>query len=185
MANGELTAQIAYSLQHEFKHVEIDVLHDHRKKDADLPGKLGKLRSWFGTEFKSEALLADVDIAIVSKKDKKIYALIEIEETTDKPKVILGDVLAILLGSGIAFKGNHELLVGKWTTLIVIGYDVHNLHLERLAFFTKQVNDLKEQLYTPNTSIGQIILDYFSDNIGLENKVKQHVRNALGAEYRG
>jgi hypothetical protein len=179
MPNGALTAQIAHSLQKGFE--KFDILHDHRHKDVELPGKLGKLRSWFGTEFTSESLLADVDIAVVSKNDKKIYALIEIEETTDKPKVILGDILAILLGSGIAFQGTHDLRVGEWTTLIVMGYDAHNLHNDRLAFLTKQANDLKAKLHTPNASIGQIILDSFSDKMELENKLGQHVSEAIAA----
>ena len=36
-----LTAQIADSLQQEFE--KFDVLHDHRQKDIDLPGKRGEI----------------------------------------------------------------------------------------------------------------------------------------------
>jgi hypothetical protein len=43
----------------------------------------------FGKEYKSGALLAFLDIAVVSQDTDKVIALIEIEETTDKPKVLL------------------------------------------------------------------------------------------------
>ena len=108
MSNGVLTTQIARSLQKEFDQQGFDILHDHRKTEIDLPEKVGKLRSWSGSTLKSETVLADLDIALVSHHDKKIYALIEIEETNDKPKVILGDVVATLLGKGIAFKGKLD-----------------------------------------------------------------------------
>jgi len=179
MSNGTLTAQVACLLLQEFDQQGFDVLHDHGQKEIDSLDKLGKLRSWFGSALKSETVLADLDIAIVSRHDKKICALIEIEETTDKPKVILGDVLATLLGNGIAFQGRHDLKVGKWTTLIVIVYDAHQSHLDRLAFLAEQANTLKSKLTTPNATIGRIIVDTFTDKMQLEHKLKQHISEAV------
>ena len=181
MSNGALTAQVAHSLQQEFNQQGFDVLHDHGQKEINSPGKLGKLRSWFGSALKSETVLADLDIAIVSHRDKKIYALIEIEETTDKPKVILGDILATLLGNGIAFQGKLDLQVGEWTTLLVMVYDAHQSHLDRLAFLSEQAKILKRKLTTPNASIGQIIIDIFSDQAQLEFVLRQHVNKAVSA----
>ena len=181
MSNGTLTTQIAHLLQQEFDQQGFDVIHDHRQIEIDSPDKLGKLRSWFGDNHKNGTGLADLDIAIVSRHDKKIYALIEIEETTDKPKVILGDVLATLLGNGIVFQGNPDLQVGGWTTLVVMVYDKHQSHLERLAFLVEQINFLKWKLTTPNATIGRIIVDSFTDmdKIGLENKFRDHIREAV------
>jgi len=118
MSNGMLTIHLAHILQQEFNQQRFDVLHDHGPKQMDSPDKVGKLRSWFGSALKAETILADLDIALVSPRDKKVYALIEIEETTDKPKVILGDILATLFGEGIAFQGKLDLQVGEWITLL-------------------------------------------------------------------
>ena len=183
MSNGTLTAQVAHLLQQEFNQQEFDVLHDHGQKEIDSSDKLGKLRSWFGSALKSETVLADLDIAIVSRHDKKIYALIEIEETTDKPKVILGDILATLLGNGIAFQGKLDLQVGEWTTLFVMVYDIHQSHLNRLAFLAEQTGLLKRNLTTPNATIGRIIIDTFSDKEQLECKLWQHINEVVN--HRG
>lgn len=175
MSNGKLTANVARSLQQEFNQQGFDVLHDHGQKENDSPGKLGKLRSWSGPSLKSETVLADLDIAIISRDDKKIYALIEIEETTDKPKVILGDVLATLLGNGIAFQGK-DLQVGKWTTLILM---VHGTHLDRLAFLTEQISLIKLKLKTPNATIGRIIIDTYSKELQLVEKLRKHISEVV------
>lgn len=179
MANGALTTQVARSLQHEFDLQGFDLLHDHGKKGIDPTDKLGKLRSWFGPALKFESVLADLDIAIVSHHDKKIYALIEIEETTEKPKVILGDILATLIGKGIAFKGKHDLQVGEWTTFFVMVYVTRQSQSDRLAFLSEQVNNIKRNLTTPNASIGRIIIDTFSDDVQLEGKLRQHINEAI------
>jgi len=179
MSNGMLTAQVARLLQQELNEQGFDVLHDHGQKEIDSPDKLGKLRSWFGAALKSETVLADLDIAIVSHHDKKIYALIEIEETTNKPKVILGDVLATLIGKGIAFQGKLDLQVGEWTTLVVMVYDTRQSHLDRLAFLAEQTDILKRKLTTPNASIGRIIIDTFSDRVQLEYKLRRHISEAV------
>jgi hypothetical protein len=179
MSHGTLTAQVAQLLQQEFSERGFDVLHDHGQKDIDPPDKLGKLRSWYGSTLKSETVLADLDMAIVSRIDKKIYALIEIEETTDKPKVILGDILATFLGNGIAFQGKLILQVGEWTTLFVMVYDPHQSHLNRLAFLTEQMDLLKMNLLTPNATIGRIIIDTFSGKEQLEGKLRQHISEVV------
>lgn len=179
MANGELTAQIAHLLQQDPKLQEFDVLHDHRHPE-DSPEKLGKLRSWYGPAPTLNAILGDLDIAIVSRHDKNVYALIEIEETTAKPKVILGDILSILLGSGVAFQGNPDLLkVGKWTTLFVMVHDPHQSHHALCSFIAEQTNSLKENLKSPNNTIGRIIVYSFTDEAELEKKLREHIDEAV------
>jgi hypothetical protein len=179
MSNGVLTVQVARLLRQEFDQQGFDLLCGHGQRDIDPPDKLGKLRSWFGSAPKAGTLLADLDIAIVSRRDRKIYALIEIEETTDKPKVILGDILATLLGNGIAFQGGYDIEVGKWTTFIVMVYDAHQLHFDRCEFISEQINSLKGKLTTPNALIGRIIIDTFSDEGHLECKLRQFIDRAI------
>ena len=179
MSNGTLTTQVARSLQHEFDLQGFDLLHDHGTKGIDPPDRLGKLRSWFGPILKFESVLADLDIAIVSHHDKKVYALIEIEETTEKPKVILGDILATLIGKGIAFKGKHDLQVGEWTTFFVMVYVTRQSQNDRLVFLSEQINKIKKDLTTSNSSIRRIIIDTFSDNVQLESKLRQHINETI------
>lgn len=179
MAHGKLTRQVARVLQQEFNSKGFDILHDHGEKGIDPPNSLGKLRSWFGSSVKSETILADLDMAVVSHDLEKVYALIEIEETTDNPKVILGDVLAALLGNGIVFKRRRNLSVGKWTTLVVMAKDVHQSHSNRLAYLFEQTNHIRAKLLTPNASIGQIVIDTFSDDEQLIYRLRQHISNAI------
>jgi hypothetical protein len=87
MANGELTARVASLLHTEFDLKGYDVLHDHREKENVYPENVGKLPSWFGHFPPTcDTSLADLDIAIVSRSDSRIHTLVEIEETTNKPK---------------------------------------------------------------------------------------------------
>jgi hypothetical protein len=179
MSNGVLTAAVAHSLKTEFYEKGFDVFHDHAQDGNESPEGLGKIRSWFGSALKSESLLANIDLAIVSRQNGKIYALIEIEETNNKPKVILGDILATLLGSGIAYQGNQDLEVGDWTTFLVMVKDVHKLHHDRLTFLCAQTNLLKKHLNTPNAEIGRIIIDTFSTSDQLEEKLRNYVNEAI------
>jgi len=178
MPNGALTTRVALLLQKEFEKQGFIVIHDHRIENlvsTDIPGKL---RTWFGSSPKRETLLADLDIAIISAEDE-VITLVEIEETTDKPKVILGDIFAILLGSGITYKGNKEYKIGEWTTLIVMSHDKTKSHFKRTAFICDQIKNLKEKIETPNKTIGKIIVENFANEEGLEEMLKQHVEKAI------
>jgi hypothetical protein len=179
MSKGTLTIQVARSLRLEFDRQGFDLFNDHGKKGIDPTEKVGKLRSWFGPAIKFESVLADLDIAIVSRYDKKIYALIEIEETTEKPKAILGDILATLIGNGISFKGEHDYKVGKWTTLVVMVNISRQSQSERLKFLVEQVNLIKRGLKTPNALIGTIIIEPFSNYVQLEGKIREHIIEAI------
>lgn len=178
MPRGELTARVADSLQKEFEKKGFLVIHDHRLGNIETTDNLGKLRTWFGETPKRETLLADLDIAIIST-DGKVVALIEIEETTDKPKVILGDMLAILLGSGISFKDKHDFQIREWTMLIVMSRDRHQSHQLRDEFLSNHINSLKSNLDTPNAKIGRIIVDSFEDEKQLREKLEQHITKAI------
>lgn len=178
MAHGPPTTQVARLLQQDFEPIGLDVLHDHKQMGVDPPDKLGKIRSWFGSIYKSDAMLADLDIAVVSRHTGKVSVLIEIEETTDKPKAILGDVLATLLGNSITFQGKRHLHVGPWTTLVIMTHNTNSSHLNRLLYLEEQSNQLRTHLSTPNASIGRIILDAFQDAAELEHKLRVHIKIA-------
>ena len=110
-----------------------DVLFDHGQAGQDDPARLGRIASWFGEAYCAGARLALVDIAVVERGSDRAVALIEVEESAAPPKVLLGDVLATLLGERITFRGQRQLQVGEWTTLIVLARYGQQPHPERLA----------------------------------------------------
>lgn len=185
MSNGALTMQAARALQPEFSQQGFDILHDHGERGVDSPLLLGKIRSWFGDRYTSGTILADLDLAVVSHggvvshENERVYALVEIEETSSKPKLILGDVLATLLGQGIRFQGSRDLLVGRWTTFIVMAHAAHPAQMDRIPYLSEQSKYLRENLLTPNASIGRVIIDTFLDYAGLEEKLRGHLNFAI------
>jgi hypothetical protein len=179
MAKGVLTVQAARIFQAEFNPQGFDILYDHGQKGIDSPLMSGKIRAWFGEAYQSETILADLDMAVVQHNKARVYALIEIEETAKKPKVILGDVLATLLGQGIKFQGSRDLQVGKWTTLIVMVHDAHSSQESRLPYLNKQSNYLRENLLTSNASMGQVMIGTFIDYAQLEEKLRTAINFAI------
>jgi hypothetical protein len=92
-------------------------------------------------------------------------ALVEIEETNDRPKTVLGDAFAILFGDGISFKGN-TIDVGEYTTLIILGHRFQD-HSGRVAHFSRKINSMKSMLATNNAKIGEIKISTYSDGSNL------------------
>lgn len=181
MAYGALSLQAARALQQEFAGQGFDLLYDHGQKGIDSPLLSGKIRSWSGEAFAPQAVLADLDMALVSHGQDKVYVLVVVEETSCKPKVILGDVLTTLLGKGIKFQGRRELQVGRWTTLIVMARDKRQSGPQRVPYLAAQSKYLRENLLTPNASVGRVVIDTFFDYLQLEEKLRQNMAAALEA----
>lgn len=179
MTNGTMTTKAARILRRELAPHGFDVLYGHGQAGIDPAQNLGKLRSWFGSEYKTTTMLADLDIAVVVRATSQMIALIEIEETTTKPKVLLGDALATLLGSHITFQGNRELLVGPWTTLIVLAHGAMPLNQSRIAFLEHQVNQIKDHLTTPNANIRRVIVVGFENEMELEQTLSALIQEAV------
>jgi hypothetical protein len=180
MANGELTARIARRLSQKLELRGFDILFDHGDRQTDPPDKLGEIVSWFGHKLRLDARLALLDIAVVSRDSDKAFALIEIEESSATPKVLLGDVLATLLGDKVTFQHDRDLKVGQWTTLIVLTRaDKRGSKESLVAFLEDRLNRLRYALSTPNASIDRIVVATFGDESELEAKLTQAVKEAL------
>jgi hypothetical protein len=179
MTHGKLTSQVAVALAQELASMGFEVLFDHASRGTVPPQNLGKIGSWFGPEYQSFAQLGFLDIAVVSKKSEKAIVLVEIEETTDQPKVLLGDLFATLLGDGIKFQGKRDLLVGPWTTLILFGRSKLQSHQVRADFLSEQATLIKATLSTPNASIGQIVIDLFRDDSDLLDKLRRQIEISI------
>jgi hypothetical protein len=179
MKHGELTTALARHLTTFLKSEGFEILYDHGDTSQDTTGQIGRIVSWFGPEYKSETRLAFLDIAIVSKDMGNAVALIEIEETTDKPKVIIGDVLATLLGDRITFKGERTLDVGPWTTLIVLVKSTGKLHEKRRRFIQKKMNLLKPSLKTRNATIDRIVIRPFEFKGELQGELMEFIHKEI------
>jgi hypothetical protein len=158
---GQLTAATAKHLQDLLKEKGYDVLYDHGDPSNE---NVGKIVSWYGSVITKEARLSFLDIAVVKQNSQKTFVLVEIEETTNKPKTLLGDVFGTLMGEHITFRGKHkrELHVGAWTTLIVIGFSKMP-HEELNQYILDKVEKVKSALATRNSEIGKVIIETFSD----------------------
>jgi len=161
--HGQLTAKVAQNITPDLTKMGCDVLYDHGSSSENV----GKIVSWFGDELNREAQLSFLDMAVVEHNSQKVFVLIEIEETTDKPKTLLADVLCTLMGDHIRFQGERELKVGDWTTLIVVGKS-EVLHRERNFYLSRKVDSIRPALGTANAKIGEVVIDTFSGESELE-----------------
>jgi hypothetical protein len=182
MDRGELTARIAHCLSQKLEPRGFNVLFDHADKETDST-RIGRIVSWIGPQYQSVSQLAFLDIAIVSRESDQAFALIEIEESTVKPKVILGDVLATLLGEQVTFQGKRSLKVGTWTTLIVFARGRTPQHQLRSVFLEGKLNEIRSLLFalhpSSNASVGRIVLGIFKDDTELGAKLEQQLEVVL------
>ena len=179
MNHGEWTARIARVLAAHLQHRNYEVLFDHGRIESDPADKLGKIASWIGSSYSYEAVLGHLDIAVVMPNTNRVIALIEIEESTDNPKTLIGDIFATLLGEQLSFQGTRQLHVGEWTTLLVLAHSARLSHQTRLAYLQSTAFQLKTHSSAANSHIGSVTLGSFTDESELEAKVKQYVDSAI------
>lgn len=178
MADGNLTGRVGARLKSRLAEHRLKVYYDHPQGVQTSWDDIGRIVAWYGPEQKRGSQLTFLDIAIVHQDGKHVLALIEIEETTTKPKVLLGDALATLLGDQITFKGT-PLLVGPDTIFLILAQGKRRG--QRMEFLEKQVNALRPYLKTPNSSVGQIIIDTFVNEVELEAKILHYIGPQIAA----
>jgi hypothetical protein len=152
-SRGELTVKIGKSLKFE----DYDVFYDHDMSSENV----GRIVSYFGDNERGSRL-SYLDIAIVEKNSNKAIALVEIEETNDRPKTLIGDAFGVLMGEIVAFQ-DKPLKVGQWTTLIIVGFCKVS-HERRNQHIRDKVEMAKSVLGTKNSAIGKVVIETFSDD---------------------
>ncbi len=163
-SHGRLTAETAKHLQDLLRGKGYEVLYDH----GDASNKnVGAIVSWFdnGKKPERETELSQIDIAITEANSDKTMALIEIEETSDRPKTLLGDIFGTLAGDHINFR-DRPLSVGVWTTLIMVSYNKAP-NTRRNQYILARVQRVKPALGSKNSSIGKVLIKNFSDEAKL------------------
>jgi len=175
-SRGQLTAEIADHLFQDLKERGYDVLYDHGDSSNE---NVGEIVSWYGNakECSRETELSQLDIAIVERSSNKAIALIEIEETSNSPKTLLGEVFCILMGNHISFRGK-PLQVDSGTTLIVMSKSSVSSP-ERITFLNRKVEIMRSALDTANALIGEVVIETFCVKSELERKLKRQIDCAL------
>ena len=168
MEDGALTVWVASKLQQRFP--KVFILHDHGQGGSEIYSYFGKedLKPTF------DNIVAQLDIAVVCHDPKKVFALIEIEETTATPKVILGDIFAILFGDKIASKGN-VYTVDEQTILIVMVRGSPQSHNTLRTHLVEQITLMKKNLRTYNSSIEHILVETYENDEQLEEKLTYEI----------
>jgi len=173
-AQGHLTSGVAGSITKKLNQEGYDVYYDHER----TPEYTGTIAVSIGKELVREKEISQLDIAVVERKSRRAIALIEIEETTDNPKKLIGDIFAVLMGNSIHLPGREEeVAVGEWTTLIVIGKGAG--HEFRDGYIQETAIDARSALGTVNAKIGKIVIESFSAAADLEMKLTDKIYEAI------
>jgi hypothetical protein len=185
MAHGALTVKVARKLSEKLAARGFHVLFDHGDKQIDPKDQVGKIVSWF-EKYEPQHHLAFLDIAVVCQESGKVVVLIEIEESIATPKVLLGDVFAILLGDGIRFQGKQDLEVDARSVLIVFARaHEHGAKVSQTLHVESRVEAARRTLGTRNAVIGRVALNTFAEPQELEAKVMEQIDAALAAWESG
>jgi hypothetical protein len=167
-SHGRLTVETAKHLQDFLKDKGYDMLYDHGNSSDK---NVGTIVSWYGDGKRPErdTELGQLDLAIVEQSSNKVIALIEIEETNDTPKTLMGDVCCALMGDHIDFR-EKSLPVGVWTTLMIVGFSKEP-HVKRNQHILAKVERIKPALSSKNSSIGKVIIKTFADEAKLPSLI--------------
>lgn len=183
MGNGKLyTAPAARQLRHLVEPSDFQLFYDHGDADDAVA-----IAVWYGEPYTQPLRpkqLAHLDLAVVHAKSLRVVALIEIEDTTDNPKTLLGDLMATLVGGGIAIGAQTQWTIGPWTTLMVLAHVDNPARQQeyqgRIDYLQAQIRRLLPFIGTNNARIGAVLLDSFVTQVELDDKLQRYVRTAIG-----
>jgi hypothetical protein len=186
LLQGAWTAEAARALSNEFDAQGFDVFCAHRDKRARKRGaspfKTGRIISWVGSDLTAWSQLAFPDIAVVDRNTKKVILLSEVEENKAQPKLVIGDILANLLGDYLTFAPDpkEKMLVGSWTTFSFLAKSTGKGSGEQqLRMLQHKLNQTKKNLSTPNAAVKEIIIDTYQSEPELQEKLVNQTKTAL------
>lgn len=176
-AHGRETSEAAQAITVEMNKRGFDVYYDHGDPSSPFVGTIA-----VSTEEKlvSKNQISQLDIVIVGRdiNKNKAIALIEIEETTDTPKTLIGDIFTTLMGNSVHLPGReNKAKVGNWTTLIIIGKGAG--HEDRNGHICNMANKAKSALETENSKIGNIVITAFLETKSLKDVLMVKIEDAI------
>ena len=159
--HGELTADLGQkiSISSDLSALGYSVVYDHGKKGVN---DVRVTSTWIIDEKKKQDnRLSEIDIVIYKEDGNKAILLIEIEESGDNPKKIIGAAMATLFGEKISSSGQEDLQIGGWTTLLVLAKGEGDAHLERTRLIEDRINYLLREEGINKMKIGTVKLVLF------------------------
>jgi hypothetical protein len=139
--HGEITAALGAALSGSVELAKLGyaVIYDHGKGGAD---DVSVTSAWISDEKKRDNRLSEIDIVVYGMQGNKARLLIEVEESGDNPKKVIGAAMATLLSEKISSSGREDLRIGGWTTLLILAKGEGDAHLERTRLIEERINDL-------------------------------------------
>ncbi|HEY6006874.1 MAG TPA: hypothetical protein VIU40_01015 [Geobacteraceae bacterium] len=176
-AGGKLTAEIGARLEEWLSPMGYEVLFDHGGGSENI----GNIVSWFGTAAAPtlETELSQVDIAVVSRSPDgpRACALIEIEESSDRPKNVIGDLMAVLMGDHVSFR-LQKLAIDERTALILMARGPL-AHWPRMRELVEHVRAAQPHLVSGNARLGTVAGELYGDVTELASKLMYLVEEAV------
>jgi hypothetical protein len=164
--HGEMTAALGAALSNntELLTLGYSVLYDHGK---GVSNDVGVTSAWVGGEKKRDNRLAEIDIVVYDPESNKAILLVEIEESGDNPKKILGDAMAVLFGEKISMSGGDEFRTGGFTTLLILARGEGDAHIERTRLIEERINTLfrTEGMITMKIGAVKLVLFRHEDDL--------------------
>jgi hypothetical protein len=174
--HGIFTAHLGSSLRSELSDKNYIVHYDHGP--SGTPG-IGAISAYYGKEKHRETKLADLDIAILNP-DKQVILLIEIEESDDRPKTILGDAMAVLMADGIDCKDGPLEKIGEWTTLLIISKGSGEKHEQRRRVIEERLDTIRSGAQPGKIRLGAVKVRLFEEESELRGIVGEYLDSADG-----
>ena len=181
MPAGEMTAQAARRLTQQISDPRFVVLFDHGNPRLDGVNRVGQIASWFGNHYDSNSRLALLDIAVIDRRLNTVLALVEIEETSVNPKTIIGDAFGFLFGDHLTFQGEQDLVVGDFTSFLILVKGAGAEKRLRCSYLQKQISAAIKQISSQNATIGDLSIDIFEDEARLYEILDQFIKRSIAA----
>ena len=168
--HGETTIAIGDELNrsNDLAKLGYTVIYDHgRGGDKNV----SVTSAWLGDRAEMDNRLSEIDVAIIERKTNKAILLMEIEESGDNPKKIIGAAMATLLADGISSTIQPNLLIGDWTTLAILAKGEGENHEKRIQSIEARINKLACGEGFNMLKIGTIKLALFQTQDDMKNTI--------------
>jgi hypothetical protein len=175
-ADGELTGRLGEEIQKKLSGEGYTIHYDHGPSGS--PG-VGAISAYYSEKKHRETKLADLDIAILDPKGRVIL-LVEIEESDDRPKTILGDAMTVLLADGIDCKDGPLEKIGEWTTLLIIAMGSGEKHEKRRKVIEERLEMIRSGAQPGKIRVGAVKVRLFEEESELRGIVGEYLDSADG-----
>lgn len=153
MTQGQLTQAIAQKLKRKLEENQdrysgIEVFHDHGNSTDP---NVCEPTAYMGRRYGADATLSSIDIVLV--KDKKVILAVEVEESMVRPKVVLGDVFAVVLADRIRIL-DRSYPVDNALLVIALTASTRGKRVEKYARLERHLGKYIDALQRTNPSTG-------------------------------